>query len=125
MRPYLITAKLMRPSNMKRFPTPGLIHYPARYYLSGLKWHAGHRFMTLQRRICSFHLNTDITKYAAQRLLMVLRSVFKTHMYVKLRSKYSRSTSACWNIVQGGGARRLLIGGKRARTTQQTKRSWR
>jgi hypothetical protein len=24
MRPYLITAKLMRPSNMKRFPTPGL-----------------------------------------------------------------------------------------------------
>jgi hypothetical protein len=23
MRPYLITAKLMRPSNMKRFPTPG------------------------------------------------------------------------------------------------------
>jgi hypothetical protein len=22
MRPYLITAKLMRPSNMKRFPTP-------------------------------------------------------------------------------------------------------
>jgi hypothetical protein len=26
MRPYLITAKLMRPSNMKRFPTPGL-HY--------------------------------------------------------------------------------------------------
>jgi hypothetical protein len=26
MRPYLITAKLMRPSNMKRFPTPGLEH---------------------------------------------------------------------------------------------------
>jgi hypothetical protein len=25
MRPYLITAKLMRPSNMKRFPTPGLV----------------------------------------------------------------------------------------------------
>jgi hypothetical protein len=24
MRPYLITAKLMRPSNMKRFPTPAL-----------------------------------------------------------------------------------------------------
>jgi hypothetical protein len=24
MRPYLITTKLMRPSNMKRFPTPGL-----------------------------------------------------------------------------------------------------
>jgi hypothetical protein len=24
MRPYLITAKLMRPSNMKRFPTPGI-----------------------------------------------------------------------------------------------------
>jgi hypothetical protein len=24
MRPYLITAKLMRPSNMKRFPTPVL-----------------------------------------------------------------------------------------------------
>jgi hypothetical protein len=24
MRPYLITAKLMRPSNMKRFPTPDL-----------------------------------------------------------------------------------------------------
>jgi hypothetical protein len=24
MRPYLITAKLMRPSNMKRFPNPGL-----------------------------------------------------------------------------------------------------
>jgi hypothetical protein len=24
MGPYLITAKLMRPSNMKRFPTPGL-----------------------------------------------------------------------------------------------------
>jgi hypothetical protein len=24
MRPYLITAKLMRPSNMKRFPTPEL-----------------------------------------------------------------------------------------------------
>jgi hypothetical protein len=24
MRPYLITAKLMRPYNMKRFPTPGL-----------------------------------------------------------------------------------------------------
>jgi hypothetical protein len=24
MRPYLITAKLMRPSNMKRFPTTGL-----------------------------------------------------------------------------------------------------
>jgi hypothetical protein len=24
MRPYLITAKLMRPSNMKRFPTPGV-----------------------------------------------------------------------------------------------------
>jgi hypothetical protein len=23
MRPYLITAKLMRPSDMKRFPTPG------------------------------------------------------------------------------------------------------
>jgi hypothetical protein len=28
MRPYLITAKLMRPSNMKRFPTPGLNHCP-------------------------------------------------------------------------------------------------
>jgi hypothetical protein len=26
MRSYLITAKLMRPSNMKRFPTPGLDH---------------------------------------------------------------------------------------------------
>jgi hypothetical protein len=26
MRPYLITAKLMRPSNMKRFPTPGRRH---------------------------------------------------------------------------------------------------
>jgi hypothetical protein len=26
MRPYLITAKLMRPSNMKRFPTPELNH---------------------------------------------------------------------------------------------------
>jgi hypothetical protein len=26
MRPYLITAKLMRPSNMKRFPTPALEH---------------------------------------------------------------------------------------------------
>jgi len=26
MRPYLITAKLMRPSNMKRFPTPGLVN---------------------------------------------------------------------------------------------------
>jgi hypothetical protein len=26
MRPYLITAKLMRPSNMKRFPTPGLAY---------------------------------------------------------------------------------------------------
>jgi hypothetical protein len=26
MRPYLITAKLMRPSNMKRFPTPALDH---------------------------------------------------------------------------------------------------
>jgi hypothetical protein len=24
MRPYLITAKLMRPSNIKRFPTPAL-----------------------------------------------------------------------------------------------------
>jgi hypothetical protein len=24
MRPYLIKAKLMRPSNMKRFPIPGL-----------------------------------------------------------------------------------------------------
>jgi hypothetical protein len=24
MRPYLITAKLMRPSNMKGFPTPDL-----------------------------------------------------------------------------------------------------
>jgi len=24
MWPYLITAKLMRPSNMKRFPTPGV-----------------------------------------------------------------------------------------------------
>jgi hypothetical protein len=24
MRPYLITAKLIRPSNMKRFPTPAL-----------------------------------------------------------------------------------------------------
>jgi hypothetical protein len=24
MRPYLITDKLMRPSNMKRLPTPGL-----------------------------------------------------------------------------------------------------
>jgi hypothetical protein len=24
MRPYLITATLMRPSNMKRFPTPAL-----------------------------------------------------------------------------------------------------
>jgi hypothetical protein len=24
MRPYLITAKLMRPSNVKRFPTPEL-----------------------------------------------------------------------------------------------------
>jgi len=29
MRPYLITAKLMRPSNMKRFPTPGLYHETA------------------------------------------------------------------------------------------------
>jgi hypothetical protein len=28
MRPYLITAKLMRPSNMKRFPTPGLAVSP-------------------------------------------------------------------------------------------------
>jgi hypothetical protein len=27
MRPYLITAKLMRPSNMKRFPTPGLTQW--------------------------------------------------------------------------------------------------
>jgi hypothetical protein len=27
MRPYLITAKLMRPSNMKRFPTPELNYY--------------------------------------------------------------------------------------------------
>jgi hypothetical protein len=27
MRPYLIIAKLMRPSNMKRFPTPGLHRY--------------------------------------------------------------------------------------------------
>jgi hypothetical protein len=26
MRPYLITAKLMRPSNMKRFPTPGVVY---------------------------------------------------------------------------------------------------
>jgi hypothetical protein len=26
MRPYLIIAKLMRPSNVKRFPTPGLDH---------------------------------------------------------------------------------------------------
>jgi hypothetical protein len=26
MRPYLNTAKLMRPSNMKRFPTPGPAH---------------------------------------------------------------------------------------------------
>jgi hypothetical protein len=34
MRPYLITAKLMRPSNMKRFPTPGvddgIVSYPTR-----------------------------------------------------------------------------------------------
>jgi hypothetical protein len=29
MRPYLITAKLMRPSNMKRFPTPDLDPYEA------------------------------------------------------------------------------------------------
>jgi hypothetical protein len=27
MRPYLITAKLMRPSNMKRFPTPDTDQY--------------------------------------------------------------------------------------------------
>jgi hypothetical protein len=27
MRPYLITAKLMRPSNMKRFPTPDLTYF--------------------------------------------------------------------------------------------------
>jgi hypothetical protein len=27
MRPYLITAKLMQPSNMKRFPTPDPTHY--------------------------------------------------------------------------------------------------
>jgi hypothetical protein len=27
MRPYLITAKLMRPSNMKRFPTPDIGHH--------------------------------------------------------------------------------------------------
>jgi hypothetical protein len=26
MRPYLIAAKLMRPSNMKRFPTPEKTH---------------------------------------------------------------------------------------------------
>jgi hypothetical protein len=31
MRPYLITAKLMRPSNMKTFPTPDLVTD----YLSG------------------------------------------------------------------------------------------
>jgi hypothetical protein len=34
MRPYLITAKLMRPSNMKRFPTPGLL-FRDMYYVIG------------------------------------------------------------------------------------------
>jgi hypothetical protein len=29
MRPYLITAKLMRPSNMKRFPTPAIGYIPS------------------------------------------------------------------------------------------------
>jgi hypothetical protein len=33
MRPYLITAKLMRPSNMKRFPTPGLVSIMSEYGL--------------------------------------------------------------------------------------------
>jgi hypothetical protein len=29
MRPYLITAKLMRPSNMKRFPNPAVDELPS------------------------------------------------------------------------------------------------
>jgi hypothetical protein len=33
MRPYLITDKLMRPSNMKRFPTPGIgLLFQATFY---------------------------------------------------------------------------------------------
>jgi hypothetical protein len=41
MRPYLITAKLMRPSNMKRFPTPGYSPYTfSTAALDGGEWSA-------------------------------------------------------------------------------------
>jgi hypothetical protein len=36
MRPYLITAKLMRPSNMKRFPTPGVEYILAPTHMTAL-----------------------------------------------------------------------------------------
>jgi hypothetical protein len=42
MRPYLITAKLMRPSNMKSFPTPGLCPW--------LIW--GHRIIYILQDTC-------------------------------------------------------------------------
>jgi hypothetical protein len=35
MRPYFITAKLMRPSNMKRFPTP-VLGLSSGLFLSGI-----------------------------------------------------------------------------------------
>jgi hypothetical protein len=35
MRPYLITAKLMRPSNMKRFPTPALVIHK-KYHINNI-----------------------------------------------------------------------------------------
>jgi len=38
MRPYLITPKLMRPSNMKRFPTPGLDNRPHKQYSCADEW---------------------------------------------------------------------------------------
>jgi hypothetical protein len=53
MRPYLITAKLMRPSNMKRFPTPVL------YYRAAPQEFAVERPVILkapQKKVCSLRV---------------------------------------------------------------------
>jgi hypothetical protein len=53
MRPYLITAKLMRPSNMKGFPTPVL-----KYHLNSDngQLHHNHGATYLQANLLFSHL---------------------------------------------------------------------
>jgi hypothetical protein len=90
MRPYLITAKLMRPSNMKRFPTPAL----AKRRLARPHHRRHHKIVCIS---CYRSRHYQIL-IAVFRIALIQSSVVDIGCYIRIRMGYCLLIILC-NLI--------------------------